>query len=457
MSLNLLDVPNVDYRYEASRDVAFQPALTGIRPITFSIPASDDYDDLNEFRFQVKVRLTDPANGYQGLKANVANSDANNTGNTYCVNNFGHSIFGDITMRMNGVLMTEKSNTYHYRAYLETLLSYNREEGANKLAPQGWVNQLNVIAEMVATGANSDTPTGADWSGNEELRALTSRLLSENWHTFIIRPHLPALKTGKRLVPGFQLDFELFLNPSSVYLMGTPNKVTLTDKKFPAIDNEEIKVTLLMRKVTLNASVYVRLQKERQVAKQIVRYPVVRSEIRTFSFDGRTTQWEQDQVFVGWFLDRAMVGLLHSNAFNGDMSRYPYTFQKFGVTQIRQNLNGEEYPYRTLELTRDQAYEDLGYNRFLQASGAYNENKIPMLLPSDWGQGNNDTLFMFNNVPSSKADDPQYRNPRQSDNVRLVIDFAAAVNHNITVLVWSEYENVHEINHLGGIKYNMNG
>ena len=36
--------------------------------------------------------------------------------------------------------------------------------------------------------------------------------------------------------------------------------------------------------------------------------------------------------------------------------------------------------------------------------GAYNENKIPMLLPSDWGQGKNCTLFLFNN-------DPQYRNP----------------------------------------------
>ena len=63
----------------------------------------------------------------------------------------------------------------------------------------------------------------------------------------------------------------------------------------------------------------------------------------------------------------------------------------------------------------------------------------------------------FNNVPSGKADDPQYRNPRQSGNVRLAIDFAVAVNHNITVLVWSEYENVYEINHLGGIKYNTNG
>ena len=117
------------------------------------------------------------------------------------------------------------------------------------------------------------------------------------------------------------------------------------------------------------------------------------------------------------------------------MGRSPYAFQTFGVTQVRQSLNGEEYRYRTLELIGDQAYEDLlGYGRFLQAMGAYNGNKIPMLLPSDWGQGKNCTLFMFNNVPSGNADDPQYRNPRQSGNVRLVFDFAAAVNHNITVV-----------------------
>ena len=100
-------------------------------------------------------------------------------------------------------------------------------------------------------------------------------MLSRNWHTFIIRPHLPPLKTGKCLVPGVQLDFELFLNPNTVYLMGIPNKGTLNAEKFPVIHNEDIKVTLLMRKVTLNASVYVRLQKERQMLKKIVRYPLM--------------------------------------------------------------------------------------------------------------------------------------------------------------------------------------
>jgi len=412
MSLNLFDIPNVDYRYEAARDVVFQPALTGIQPITFSVPASDDYYDLNELRFVVKVRLTDPATGYLGLKANLADSDGNNTRNTYCVNNFGHSIFRDMTLSMNGVLMTEQSNAYHYRSFIETLLNYDREEGATTLAAQGWVNQLNVVEEMGATGANSDTPTDANWAGNGELRALTSRLLSKNWHTFVIRPHLPPLKTGKSLVPGVQLDFELFLNPNSVYLMGTPNKGTLTAKKFPSIHPEDIKVTMLIRKVTLNANVYMRLQRERLVQKKIVSYPVVRSEIRTFSFDGRSTQWEQDNVFVGRFPDRVVVGLLHSDAFNGDLQKYAFAFEKFGVTQVRQTLNGEEYPYRTLQLTGDQSYEDLlGYDRFLQAMGAYNEDKIPMLLPGDWGQGKNCTLFMFNNVPSGKADNPEYRNP----------------------------------------------
>ena len=458
MSLELFEVPDVDYRYEASRDVEFQPALTGIQPITFSIPGSDDYYDLNSLRFKVKVRLTDPAAGYTGLHAGLLISNANETRHVYCVNNFGHTIFRDITMSMNGVLVTEQSNTYHYRAYIETLLNYNREEGATKLAPQGWVNQLNVAEEIGATAANSDVPAAADWSGNADLRALTSKLLSENWHTFIVRPHLPTLHTGKLLVPNIQMDFELFLNPKTIYLMGSPNKGTLNTKKIPAIHNDDIKVTLLMRKVTLNAAVYVRLQKERQLNKQIARYPVVRSEIRTFSFDGRTTQWEQDNVFVGRFPDRVIVGLLHSDAFNGDLERYPFAFQKFGVTQVRQTLNGEEYPYRTLQLTGDQAYEDLlGYDRFLQAMGAYNEHKIPMLLPGDWGNGKNCTLFMFNNVPSQKADDPEYRNPRQSGNTRLIIDFAAAVGHNVTVLVWSEYENMYEINHLGGIKYNING
>ena len=59
-----------------------------------------------------------------------------------------------------------------------------------------------------------------------------------------------------------------------------------------------------------------------------------------------------------------------------------------------------------------------------------------MLLPGDWGQGKNCTLYVFNNVPGD-ADDPTNRNPRLTGNVHYEIDFRAAVSHNITVVIWS--------------------
>ena len=123
MSLNLFDVPDVDYRYEASLDVVFQPALTGTHHVFHPGLGRLLRSQRTPFSSQsTPDRSCGGGGGYPGLKANLADSDANNTRNTYCVNNFAHSIFRDINMSMNGVLMTEQSNTYHYRAYLETLL-----------------------------------------------------------------------------------------------------------------------------------------------------------------------------------------------------------------------------------------------------------------------------------------------------------------------------------------------
>ena len=64
---------------------------------------------------------------------------------------------------------------------------------------------------------------------------------------------------------------------------------------------------------------------------------------------------------------------------------------------------------------------------------------------------------MFNNVPSGDADSSEYRNQRQTGNVRYVIEFRANVGHKfyVTVVIWSEYENVYEIDQFGSILYSI--
>ena len=217
MSLNLFDIPNIDYRYEAKRWIPFKPANTGTRPILFTVPAGDDYYDLNETKLEIKVRMNTTGTG--GLSNDETGaSDGNDTKYVYCVNNFGHSLFNQMNVSFNGVLMTEQSNAYHQKAYLETLQNFNRQEGETTLTAQGWVNELNVLEELTPTNAgNNDKPNPNNWSGKTGLKALTSRLIGKAYHTFIIKPHIAVFKTGKCLVPNVQIDLELYLNDSNMF------------------------------------------------------------------------------------------------------------------------------------------------------------------------------------------------------------------------------------------------
>ena len=135
MSLNLFDVPDVDYRYEAKRYVPFKPANTGKRPILFTFPSSEDYYDLNECFLEVKVRLNTEGTGEVSDSEGAA-STANLTKYVYCVNNFGHTLFNQMNVHFNGVLMSEQSNAYHQKAYIETLLNYNEKKAGLSWLPK---------------------------------------------------------------------------------------------------------------------------------------------------------------------------------------------------------------------------------------------------------------------------------------------------------------------------------
>ena len=458
MSLNLFDLPDIDYSYEAKRWIPFKPANTGRQPILFTVPASDDYYDLNETKLEIKVRLKTAGTGGVSDAEGTA-SDGNNSKYIYCVNNFGHSLFNQMNLSFNGVMMTEQSNAYHQKAYLETIVNYSRQEGETTLAPQGWVNELNVVDHFTPTNADTDDePDVANWAGKTGLKALTSRLVGNAFHTFIIKPHIAVLKTGKCLVPNVQIDLELYLNDYTTFLFGTTDTDTTVNKKIPTVAEGDLFVTLWMKKITLSSSTYNLLQKERSLSKtRKVKYPVVRSEIRTYSFDGRSTRWSQDNVFLNKVPIRVIIGLMKSTNYNGELPKYPFAYEKLGVQRVRQRIDGEEYPYRALELGagNTKISDLLGYDRFLTASGAYKNHRVPMMLPGDWGQGKNCTLYMFNNAPGD-ADDPSYRNPKLTGNVSYEIDFRANVGENVTVVIWSEYENYYEIDRFGGILYSLN-
>ena len=300
--LNFFHIPPTDFRFEARRYVHYRPVYQGIEPITFNIPASDDYIDIKEAKLEIQVRLKHSATRHAGIRvpSTRAISDGTNTRNTAIVNNFAHTLFKQINVKYNNILMSEQTNLYHYLAYLGTLLNFSKEEGATKLAPQGWVNgALNADAQLTVAASNTDIILASDvTSSYSKLEALTKKTVADNhWFTFVMKPYVPAMQVGGYLAPGTAVEMELLMNPNTVYLYGTPNKGTLDSKVFPTITKDDIKVTLVVPKISLNSSMFNKLQAERSAAQKIMMYPVVRTSIRTFSIPTGNTSWSKMMSF----------------------------------------------------------------------------------------------------------------------------------------------------------------
>ena len=445
--LKVFEVPPTDISIESYRMVTIQPTTTGINPMEFIIPALDDHVDLNRCYFTMHLRLK------KSTAANIALADK-----LWPANNLAHTIIKQIDLRLNGTLISPQSDTYHYKAFLETLLNYTRDEGQTLLRHQGWFNALDFPPEWTAN--NTDT-TSQSGRGHDDYIALTANqkaalafskaeqtmYVDGARHSLVFQPHLEAFHTGHILVPGVEIKMKFHFNSPNLFLNGTGLAGRLLEA--------EIQIQFHLCQLRLNPQVYKSISEKRHNERELAKYPTVRSEIRTFNMMGTLTRFDIPNLFQNRIPDQMIVGLLDSRAFNGETTRDPFCFQKFGLRTIRQMVRGEEYPYETLELNHNNRDRDiLGYFRFLQASGRWMKKQSSMVRQDEWGQGRGCTLFMFDNVANGRAD-TRTLNPKQSGDLQLVLEFGAAPNTNITVLVYAEFENLLEIDSNGAVLYNI--
>ena len=104
--LNLFQVPPMDLSISNYGMVPIHPFTTGINLINFQIDPQEDYIDLSRSYFELDWKVQKAAGG-----------DAVAAENTFLVNNIAHSLFKQISMRLNGTLISPQTDTYHYKAY----------------------------------------------------------------------------------------------------------------------------------------------------------------------------------------------------------------------------------------------------------------------------------------------------------------------------------------------------
>ena len=93
-------------------------------PIEFNVSGTgEEYLDLARTQLYVKAKIT---------KANGTALDADTQVGP--VNLFLHSLFSQVDVSLNERLISASTNTYHYRAMIESLLNYGEEAKTTQLS-----------------------------------------------------------------------------------------------------------------------------------------------------------------------------------------------------------------------------------------------------------------------------------------------------------------------------------
>jgi len=114
---------------EEASVVEYHPigSLVNTAPIDFDIPGSgEQYIDTNNIQLYVRAKIVRP-----GVGNNLTDDST-----TAPVNLLLHSLFLQVDVLLNGTLISNSTNTYPYRAMLETLLSYGSDAKVSQLTSE---------------------------------------------------------------------------------------------------------------------------------------------------------------------------------------------------------------------------------------------------------------------------------------------------------------------------------
>ena len=206
--LDLFRLPSTDVSVSSYRLVPIQTYTSGINPVEFQIDPQEDYIDLYRSFFEIAV-----------------------ADKLWPVNNLAHSLFKQISVRFNGALISPQTDTYHYKAYLETLMNYDRNDGETVLKPQGWYSALDFPATFTANNTTVDLDGGnphAHYTAlpqNHKDSILLMKKEQDHYtgnkrHVLRFKPHIEVFHLNKLLVPRVQIGIQMYFNSPALFLNG---------------------------------------------------------------------------------------------------------------------------------------------------------------------------------------------------------------------------------------------
>ena len=301
-NLNLFTIPPTDLTTASYRYIKVPPQTSSITPIHVNIERQSDYIDLERSFVELDLGFKTTANGNPTSLVDDVNRM------TAPANNLAHTLFKQVNFRANGTLLTEQVDMYYLKAFIQTVINYDGDDGETTLQPTGWRN-------FTGLSANQQSSIKAQIADARDFYVGGKRTLR-------MKPFVDAFHQGKRIVPRTLSELEFYLNGAA--LIFNVEAATGTIDEEVRINTDDIKLTFYHCLVKLNPSVYMELTST--MSKTPAKYPMIRKEMRQFPLDNGATSKEINNPVNGKALQRVIPEILETTAFNGQYNKDPFAF-----------------------------------------------------------------------------------------------------------------------------------
>ena len=382
--------------------------------VQFNIPGnSSQYVKLSDSELHVKVRI-EKEDGTDFDKADGRKESG------LPIDLILHSMWSSVDIKMNHALVSTSGTDYMYKALFETLLNYNENAKRIQLANAGFSGDSGNFAQT-----HPLTPPL-----NKGLKVRYIWFEENTVSVEFIGPLMADICNQDRLIlPGVDIDIKLWPTRDEFRLMVNPNdircRLILEDISFHVC------------KVKVSPEVMMGHNAGLEIADSV--YPFQRTDIRTFNVSDNLYATNLEDIWQGEVPTRLVVGMVKSQAYNGDMSLNPFHFQHFDLSSIGFYVDGEPTPRESIKMDVENGQYLEGLISLYRVSGKLMENSDIGISRENYKQGY--TLIGFDVDPTTSADFRYIRQPRQG-HTKLEIKFKDPLPDPVTLILYATFPEV---------------
>ena len=303
-----------------------------------------------------------------------------------------------------------------YKALMEALLTYDENTKKIQLSNEGFTGDSGDFTQI-----NPDSPPY-----NHGLK-VCHKWFKDFAVVEFVGPLMTDICNQDRLIlPGVDIDIKLWPTRDEFRLITHP--LGLRCKLL--IDE----IYLNVCKVNVSPEVMTGHAAALEIADSI--YPFVRTDIRTFNIAEGNFGMNIEDIWQGEVPTRLVVGLVKSQAYNGDYHLNPYHFEHFNVSDIGFFVNGEATPRPAYKLDLENGIYLQGLNSLYKITGKTMENSDIGITRDTYQQGY--TLVGFDVDPTTSPDFHYVGKPREG-HTKLEIRFKRGLPAPVTVILYATF------------------